>query len=72
MLTIALFFDSQYSGHNLLKVLAKDEKVYGRALLDILFSKDEQATGLVVATNSGRPLLDEDEVHLLFGKSADW
>ena len=71
-MTIALFFDSQYSGHNLLKVQAKDEKAYGRALLDILFSKDEQATGLVVATNSGRPSLDEDEVHLLFGKSADW
>ena len=64
-MTIALFFDSQYSGHNLLKVLAKDEKAYGRALLNILFSKDEQATGLVVATNSGRPSLDEDKVHLL-------
>ena len=72
MLTIALFFDSQYSGHNLLKVQAKDEKAYGKALLDVLFSKDEQATGLVVATNSGRPSLDEDKVHLLFGKSADW
>ena len=71
-MTIALFFDSQYSGHNLLKVQAKDEKACGRALLDILFSKDEQATGLVVATNSGRPSLGEDKVHLLFGKSADW
>jgi len=36
LLTIALFFDSQYSGHNLLKVVAKDEKAYRKAL----FSKD--------------------------------
>ena len=47
----------------MLKVLSKDEKVYGRALLDVLFSNNEQAQGLVIATNSGRPSMDEDKIH---------
>lgn len=50
---------------------AKDEKAYARALLDILFSKEEQAQGLVESANSGRPSLDQERTHLLFGKSAD-
>lgn len=53
------------------KMPAKDDKAYARALLDILFTEEEQSQGLVVSTNSGRPPLDEEKTHLLFGKSAD-
>ena len=43
---------------------AKDEKVYARALLDILFTKNEQSQGLVISINSGRPSLDEEGKHI--------
>lgn len=65
------FFSTQFNGHNVTKEPAKDNKAYARALLDILFTKEEQSQGLVVSTNSGRLPLDEEKTHLLFGKSAD-
>lgn len=40
---------------------------YARALLDILFTKDEQMGKCVLHTplNTGKPLLDQDHVHIL-------
>ena len=64
--------DTQFNGHHLNKVPAKDKKAHGRALLDILFTKEEQSQGLVISNNSGRPVLDEERTHLLLGKSAYW
>ena len=62
----------QFNGHNLLKVHAKDAGAYGRALLDILFTKEEQLGRCILRTplNPDKPLLDQDKVHMLFGKLA--
>ena len=48
------------------------ERIYGRALLDILFTKEEQLGRCILRTplNPDKPLLDQDKVHMLFGKLA--
>ena len=56
---------------NLLLIPAKDYLSYGRALLDLLFSKPEQKEGLFhikVGSKCLRPLLDRQRVQLIYGK----
>jgi len=65
-----IFYPStQFNVHNLLNVHAKDAGSYPRALLDILFTKEEQMEKCVLCTplNMDKPLLDKEHVHL-FGK----
>ena len=45
---------TQFNGHNLINVHAKDVGSYARALLDILFTKEEQMEKRVLHT----PLTD--------------
>ena len=40
----------QVDGINLLQIPASDMSVYGRSLLDALFSKEEQGSSVVVRT----------------------
>ena len=55
---------------DLFKVPAKDALAYGRNLLDILFSKSEQKSGILFASNrSTKPALDLERATLLIGKS---
>ena len=59
----------QYNGKNLLKIPARDAYSYGRQLLDVLFTKEEQMTSLVFKSRrSTKPPLEEDRVELLFSK----
>ena len=53
---------------NLLQIPTKDANVYGRALLDALFTKSEQASGVVLKSKkSNRSPPDEAKVQLLLG-----
>ena len=64
-------FQLQVDGVNLLKINlnAKDAIAYGRALLDRLFSKQEQRTSLLFATaKSNKPALNQEKVELLLSK----
>lgn len=48
---------------------AKDMCAYGRSLLDVLFSKEEQARSVLVRTpKSAKPPLSPRRVQLLFGE----
>ena len=49
---------------------AKDAKAYGRALLDLLFTKHEQKASVVLKSKkSSRPALDPARVEKMFGKN---
>lgn len=55
---------------NLLQLPAKDVNAYGRSLLDLLFTKAEQAISVVLPTKkSNKQPLSPQRVQLLFGKS---
>ena len=59
----------QFNGHHLLNIPAMDAKSYARALLDVLFTKEEQSKGLVYTKRSAdRELLDQNRTHILFGR----
>ena len=47
---------------------AKDMCAYGRALLDVLFSKEQARSVLVKTPKSSKPPLAPQRVQLLFGK----
>ena len=54
---------------NLLQLPSKDANAYGRNLLDILFTKSEQARSVVVPIKkSDKPPLSPPRVQILFGK----
>ena len=55
-------------GINLLRVPAKDVNAYGRALLDLLFTKQEQKSSIVMKSKSSKPPLDQARVEKMFGK----
>lgn len=58
----------QFNGHHLLNIPARDAKSYARSLLDVLFTKAEQAKGLVYSKKSAnRELLDQKRTQILFG-----
>lgn len=62
----------QHGDINLLTVPARDAMAYGRALLDILFTKSEQCSSIFyikVDKKSERPLLDRKRAQLLYGKT---
>lgn len=51
---------------------AKDVYAYGRALLDLLFTKHEQKTSVVMKTKkSNKPPLDPARVERMFGEKCD-
>lgn len=55
---------------NLLRIPAKDINAYGRALLDHLFSKQEQKASVVLKTKkSEKPPLSPRRVEKMFGMS---
>ena len=59
----------QVDGVNLLRIPAKDVNAYGRALLDLLFTKQEQKTSIVMKSKkSSKPPLDQSRVEKMFGK----
>lgn len=59
----------QVNGVDLLKIPAKDICAYGRCLLDVLFTREEQAVSVVKKTNkSKKPPLSPSRVQKLFGK----
>ena len=59
----------QVDGVNLLRVPAKDVNAYGQALLDLLFTKQEQKTSIVMKSKkSNKPPLDPARVEKMFGK----
>jgi hypothetical protein len=52
-----------------LRVPAKDVNAYGRALLDLLFTKQEQKTSIVMKSKkSSKQPLDQSRVEKMFGK----
>ena len=52
-----------------MKLRAKDALAYGRNLLDTLFSKSDQKSGILFASNrSTKPALDIERATLLIGK----
>ena len=52
-----------FKGYHLLNASAMDAKLYARALLDVLFSKEEQSRRLVYAKRSAdKELLDPNPV----------
>ena len=51
---------------NLMHIPAKDMCAYGRGLLDVVFSKEEQARSVLL--QSSKPPLSPRRVQLLFGK----
>ena len=54
---------------NLLRVPAKDASAYGRALLDLLFTKQEQKASIVLKSKkTKKPPLDPVRVEKMFGK----
>lgn len=54
---------------NLLKIPAKDAYSYGRSLLDLLFSKEEQKGSVIFKTKkSEKPPLSPRRVEKMFGK----
>ena len=56
-------------GINLLRVPAKDVNAYGRALLDLLFTKQEQKSSIVMKSKkNSKPPLDQARVEKMFGK----
>ena len=60
----------QIDGVNLQQIPAKDMCAYGRALLDFLFTKHEQASSVIIRTpKSNKPPLDIGKVQKLFGKT---
>ena len=60
---------TQVNEVNLLRVPAKDAYAYGCALLDLLFTKQEQKTSVVTKTKkSEKPPLDPKRVEKLFGE----
>ena len=53
---------------NLLQIPARDMRAYGRSLLDILFTKEQQGASVVLKTpKSTKPPLPPQQVQLLFG-----
>lgn len=59
----------QVDGINLLRIPSRDAGAYGRALLDILFSKAEQRSHVLFkSSKSNKPPLDHVKVELMFGK----
>ena len=59
----------QVNGVNLLRVPAKDAKAYGRALMDLLFTKHEQKASVVLKSKkTTKPPLDPARVEQMFGK----
>ena len=60
--------NQQRNGCNLLKLQARDVYAYGRALLDILFTKEEQKHSVVYESKkTTKPGLELERVELLFG-----
>lgn len=58
-------------GVNLLRVPAKDAYAYGRTLLDLLFTKEEQKKSVVLKTKkSTKPPLEQERVETMFGKES--
>lgn len=54
---------------NLLRIPSKDAYSYGRALLDQLFTKQEQKPAVVLkSSKSSKPALSPRRVELMFGK----
>ena len=52
-----------------MRVPAKDAKAYGRALLDLLFTKHEQKASVVLKSKkTTKPPLDPARVEQMFGK----
>ncbi len=61
----------QYNGIQLLSIQGKDAIAYGRAVLDVLFSKEEQKKSLLYASKkSNKPGLNRELVSLLTGECA--
>ena len=57
---------------NLLRIPAKDAYAYGRALLDHLFTKQEQKSSIVLKTKkSDKPPLSPVRVEKMFGTSVN-
>ena len=58
----------QYDGVNLLHIPAKGPNAYGRSLLDVIFTKEEQGQSVVMkSSKSIKPPLSPKRVQLLFG-----
>ena len=54
---------------NLLQIPAKDNSAYGRCVLDMLFTRAEQAASVILPTKkSSKPPLSPTRVRKLFGK----
>lgn len=61
--------NAQVNDVNLLKIPAKDVYSYGRSLLDLLFTKEEQKSSVVFKTKkSEKPPLSPRRVEKMFGE----
>ena len=71
ILSIYHSFYIQHNNINLLTLVSKDAISYGRQLLDVLFTKQEQSESLVYvahAHKTSKSILDREKVDLLLGK----
>ena len=58
----------QVDGINLLQMPARDTAAYGRSLLDVLFTKEEQGSCVILTTKKSiKPPLSPRRVQKLFG-----
>ena len=65
MLCVCSLFNFMVS---ILRIPAKDPYAYGRALLDIVFTKEEQKSStLMLMTKSYKRPLNQEKVHKLIG-----
>ena len=61
----------QVDGINLLQMPARDMAAYGRSLLDVLFTKEEQGSCVILKTKKSiKPPLSPRRVQKLFGKKS--
>ena len=59
-----MFF--QWNDSDLLKIESRDVYAYGRALLDILFTKQEQRTSILIESKkSNKGPLDKERVKII-------
>ena len=75
ILSIYHLFNIQHNNINLLTLVSKDAISYGRQLLDVLFTKQEQSESLVYvahAHKTSKSILDREKVDLLLGKYYSW
>ena len=59
----------QVNGINVTQLPARDAYAYGRAILEIMFTKTELSRSVIVSSiKSKKTPLDKDKVQLIFGK----